>query len=89
MIDRIELSKIQDMLDKSASGQPDAPKTPPGSQADASLQVTYAALIEYARQTPETDEQAVQRARELLASGMVDTPDGVSGAAESIAAYGI
>ena len=89
MIDKINTNQIRDILDKTAPQQPDSPKTPADNQVDASLQVDYAALIESAKQAPENDAQALQQARELLASGQLDTIQNISAAAENIINYGI
>ena len=61
----------------------------PNNDVDVSLQVDYASLIEKAAQQPETDAQIVQRAREMLLSGRLESPQNVRKAAESIVKFGI
>lgn len=89
MIEKIDSNLIRELLEKSASQQADSPKPPATSQADASLDVNYASLLENAAQPPETDAQAVRQAQELLASGQLDTPENIRAAAENIVNYGI
>ena len=89
MIDKIDANQIRESIEKAASQLPDPTKTPVNSREDASLQVDFASLIEDAVQPPQTDAQAVQRARELLIAGLLETEANILGAAESIADYGI
>jgi len=89
MIDKINPNQIRDILEQSAPQTPESAKPQPESQADASLQVDFAALIENAVQPPQPDERAVQRARELLESGRLDTPQNTLAAAQNIFDYGI
>lgn len=89
MIDKIQNNPLRDIMEQSASQQPDPVKTPSSDQADASVQVDYAALLEMAKQVPQTDDQAVQKAQELLASGRLESPEYLQAAAEEIVNYGI
>jgi len=57
--------------------------------ADASLRVDYASLIDKAVQIPEADSAAVQQARELLLSGELESPKNIRKAAENIVRFGI
>ncbi len=47
------------------------------------------ALIEKALQEPESDAQRVHKARELLLSGQLESPESIRQAAENIVKYGI
>lgn len=89
MIDKIDANQIQDPLGTSSSKQPDAAKPPPSGSAEVSLQVDYAALIEKAAQTPQSDTQAVQRARNLLLSGQLECAESIRAAAENITTFSI
>ena len=89
MINRIDANQIREILEKSASQLPDPNSTPLNSPGDASLQADFASLIENAGRPPQTDEQAVQRAQELLASGQIDTPENIQATARTIIDYGI
>ncbi|MCK4291777.1 MAG: hypothetical protein KAY65_01165 [Planctomycetes bacterium] len=89
MIEKIDANQLRDILEKSAGQQPESPKIPVSNQADASLQVNYASLIESARQIPENDAAAVQRAQELLSSGRLESPKNIRAAAKHIITYGI
>lgn len=68
---------------------PDHSEKPTDLRFDDSLQIRFDSLIEKAKQPPEPDNTAVQRARELLLSGQLDTPDNIRQAAENIAKLGI
>jgi arginine utilization protein RocB len=56
---------------------------------DASLQVSFDSLIEQAKQAPSTDASAVTRAKELIASGQLDTPQNILQAVQNILKYGV
>jgi hypothetical protein len=56
---------------------------------DASLQVTYDSLIEKAKEMPRQEADAVERARRLLLSGQLESPENIRAAAENIAKFGI
>jgi len=58
-------------------------------QDDASLRVDYASLIDIAVQIPEANGTAVQRAKELLVSGELESPENIRAAAENITTFGI
>jgi hypothetical protein len=60
-----------------------------GTQIDDSLQIRFDTLIEKAKQPIAPDNTAVQRARELLLSGKLDTVDNIHQAAENIVKLGI
>jgi len=61
----------------------------PDSDADVSVQVDYASLIDEAMQTPQTGADAVQEAKELLLSGELESAAGFERAAEEIAIFGV
>lgn len=88
MIGKINANQIP--LDPGSSpGQPNTTGALPDNNADVSVQVEYAFLIEKALQQPDTDSQLIQRARDLLLSGQLDNPENVGKAAENIAKFGI
>ena len=88
MIDK--LATNQPMIESSVpSGQSKPPKAIPNNDADVSIQVNYAALIDQAVQEPKDDAQRIERARELLQSGQLDSPENIREAADNIATYGI
>jgi hypothetical protein len=58
-------------------------------QSDATAQVNFADLINQAMQTTEAEADAVQKARELLQSGQLTSPENIRAAAESIITFGI
>jgi len=53
------------------------------------VQVDYGSLIEKAMQEPQTDAQIVQKARYLLMSGELESPERIRKAAENIVEFGI
>jgi len=89
MIDKIDANQIRETLEKSAAQLPDPNSSPVNNRTDASLQADFASLVENAGQPPQTNAQTVQRARELLASGQLDTPQNIRAAAQDIVDYGI
>jgi len=89
MIDEVGTNNIRDFLEKSSSRPPNSAGALPNDDGDVSVEVSYASLIDNAMQSPETDTQAVQRARELMLSGQLESPESVQEAAENIVNYGI
>ncbi len=90
MIEKIDTSQIQDILGKSSSGQPDSAKAPSNIGADASLHLDCDSFIERAMQTtPQTDDEAVRQAQELLLSGELESQQNIRAAAENIVNLGI
>lgn len=89
MIEKIEPNKIQDFLEKSPSVQPNPTGHLPNNDGDVSVQVEHASLIDKAMEVPQTDTSAIQRAREILQSGQLETPKNIREAAENIIKFGI
>jgi len=88
MIDKLDTN--QPMIESSvSSGQSKPPKAIPNNDADVSIQVKYAALIDEAVQEPKGDAKRLERARELLLSGQLESRENIREAAENIAKYGI
>jgi hypothetical protein len=86
---KIDTNQIPDFLDKSSYKQVDSAKALSSSDADASLLINYASLIDKAAEISEVDAEAVQRAQELLRSDEIDSPDNIRKAAEDIVGFGI
>lgn len=91
MIDKININQIQDprQAGDGPAGPTNRSKRAANSQADATLQIDYGKLIEQALNTPQADNDAVQRAKELLQSGQLDNPANIKEAAENIIKFGI
>jgi hypothetical protein len=89
MIDKIGTNNQPLIESGSSSGQPNPPGALRGNDVDISVQVDYASLVDKAMQPPETDDQLVRQARELLLSGKLDSMDIIREAAENILKYGI
>jgi len=89
MIEKVDSNQIQGFLEKSSSRQPNSAAALPGNEADVSVQVNYASFIDRAMQTPQRDSQAVQKARELLLSGELESPENIQQAAENIVNFDI
>ena len=85
-----EIDANQRLIESGASStQSNSAGALPDNGADVSVQVDYAALIDQAIQSPESDTLAVQRARELLLSGELESSLLVFEAAGNIALFGI
>ena len=89
MIEKINNNQVSDVLKESSSKQPASSGTSANNQTDASLQITYDSLIEKAKQPPKEDTDAVQRARQLLLSGRLESLENIRAAAEKIIKFGI
>ena len=89
MIEKINNNQIPEMPKESSSRQSEPSMASADNQVDASLQVTFDSLIEKAKEIPPQDADAVERARRLLLSGQLESPENIRAAAENIAKYGI
>ncbi|MHC4552280.1 MAG: hypothetical protein ACYSUT_05880 [Planctomycetota bacterium] len=89
MINKVNNNQISEILKDLPAKQAGAAQVSSRPKADASLQVSYDGVIEKAQQAPASDVDAVQKARELLLSGELDSPENIRKAAENIAKYGI
>lgn len=89
MIDKIAANNQPLIESGSSAGQPSRSRGPGDNDVDVSVEVNYASLVDKAMQPPETDDQAVREARQLLSSGRFDIMDIIKEAAENIFKYGI
>ena len=90
MIDNININQISDHFDGSSAGKTNRSKAVTDNQADATLQIDNAQLMEQAvNSQPTTDADAVQKAIELIQSGHLDTPANIKEAAANIAKFGV
>ncbi len=89
MIDKVNTSQLQDILAKAAAKQ--ARNAEPGQNrsADASLQADYAALIKQASVACADDRMRLQKAKELLDTDRLETPENISQTAHNIAQFGV
>ncbi len=72
-----------------ASGQANQPRVLPKAGDDVSVQVNYASLIEQALQEPQDEALAIQKARDLLLSGELESPRNIREAAKNILDFGV
>ena len=85
-----EINANQHLIESGASStQSNSAGALPDNDADVSVQVDYASLIDQATQSPESDAEAVRRAQALLLSGELECPACVFEAAGNIALFGI
>ena len=89
MIDKIGPNNQPLIESGLSSGQPNLPGALRGNDVDVSVQVDYASLVDKAMQPPETDNQKVQRAREMLLSGELYSEKIIREAIENMLKYGI
>ena len=89
MIDKININQISDHFDGSSAGKSNRSKAVTSNQADDTLQIDNARLIEQAVNSQPTNTDAVQKTRELIQSGQLDTPANIKEAAANIAKFGV
>jgi len=89
MIEKINITNRPLIEPGSSSGKPNSSGALPGNDMDVDVQVDYGSLIEKAMQEPQTDPQVVQKARDLLLSGELESPERIRKAAENIVEFGI
>jgi len=86
---KIDSNQMQSFFQKPQPNSRNTVRVLSNEDVDASLRVDYASLIDKAVQIPEADSAAVQRARELLLSGELESPENIRKAAENITRFGI
>ncbi len=89
MIEKVDTNQIQNLLEKPSSRMPGSTPAVSGNDADVSVQVDYASFIDTAMQIPKSDSQDVEKARKLLLSGQLESPENIKQAAEDIITFGI
>lgn len=89
MIENIKNNHVTHMMGINATPRTDAANQPAADDSDATLQVNFANMVNQALQATETDADAVEKARELLQSNRLTTPENIRSAAESIVTFGI
>jgi len=88
MIDNVT-NNVGQAVGKTSLPHPDPANMRPPSDSDATIQVQFADILNQAQQAEEADSETVQKARELLLSGRLTSPENVRAAAESILEFGI
>ncbi len=89
MIDNIRNNQVAHAMGPNALPHADAANRRLSAGSDATLQVNFADLISQSLQATEADATAVQKARELLESGRLTSPENIRAAAENILTFGI
>ncbi|MHC4084973.1 MAG: hypothetical protein ACYSWZ_26305 [Planctomycetota bacterium] len=89
MIGKIQTNQIRELLEELSSKQLDSDRNAKNNDADVSVQVNYASLIEQAMQVPQEGDDIVAAARELLLSGQLESTENIRAAAENIIDFGI
>ena len=87
IINNIALSTSGNGLD--AANQPDSSKVEPVDTSDPTVKAQFASIIEKAIQTEEVNLKAIEEAQNELDSGLLDTPQVITAAAQNILKYGI
>ena len=75
-------------MGKTALPHPGATNKPVADGSDATLHISFADLINQAIQGSQTETDAVHKARELLQSGRLTSPESIRSAAKNILTYG-
>ena len=88
MIDKIDINSIPELPSKPITQQTEANATT-SSTDDATLEVNYDSLIEKAMEIPESDATEVEKAKELIASGELESMDNIRAAAKDIIDLGV
>jgi hypothetical protein len=89
MIDNVQNNQVAQAMGKTALPHPGATNKPAADGSDATLHISFADLISQAIQGSETETDAVQKARELLQSGQLTSPQNIRSAAQNILTDGI
>ena len=88
MIDKIDINSIPELPAKPTTPQLESNETT-SSTDDATLEVNYDSLIKKALESTESDATEVEKAKELIASGELESIDNIQGAAKDIIEFGV
>ncbi|MGE5297116.1 MAG: hypothetical protein ACM3VT_20015 [Solirubrobacterales bacterium] len=89
MIENVQNSSVTRMVGTNTAPNTDVANRPTVDDSDATLQVNFADMVNRALQTTETETDAVARAKELLQTNRLITPENIRSAAENILTFGI
>ena len=89
MINNINRNQVGHLVGQPSLPNTDPTTTRPVNTADAALQVRFGDLINQAKQSAETDTDAVREARQLLESGQLTSPENIASAAANMLSFGI
>jgi hypothetical protein len=89
MIENVQNNHMTRMMGTNTPPQTDATNKPAVNDLDATLQVNFADTVSQALQATETDVDAVAKARELIQSNRLTTPENIRSAAENILTFGV
>ena len=89
MIENVNNNPVGRVMGMNTGPHADTVSRPAANDSDATLQVNFADMVNQALLASETDTDAVEKAKELLQSNRLTTPENIRSAAESIATYGI
>lgn len=88
MIENIKTN--QHLIESGAQlNQPNSGHALPDNDKDVSVQVDHANLIKKALQIPKSNPQQIEKARDLLLSGWLESPENIFKAAKNLYDYGI
>ena len=88
MIDKIEINQFP-IESGSSLKQINTGSASPDNDMDVSVQVDNANLIKKAMQIPQSDPQHIERAKEALLSGQLESPANILEAAKNLYDFGI
>jgi hypothetical protein len=89
MIENIQNNHVAHRMGISAAPHADPSGRPTADNSDATVQVHFADMVNQALQTTETDTDAVERARQLLQSNQLTSPENIRAVAENLLTFGI
>jgi hypothetical protein len=89
MIDNINANQVGHIVGKTSVPNPEPANKRAQEDTDVALQVSFADLINKAKDSVPADTNAVEEARELLLSGQLTSPERIRSAIEDILRSGI
>ena len=89
MIDNINSNQIGHHMGQPSLPNPDAAASRPVDGIDAALQVRFGDVINQAKQSAQSDAEAVREAQQLLKSGQLTSRKYVESAARNMLNFGI
>jgi hypothetical protein len=89
MIDKIDKTQISELMADIASRQARPVEKSDKNNIDASVQIDYAALIKDAAEIQESNPANIERVRQLISSGTLETSENYRQAAENLLVFGI
>jgi hypothetical protein len=89
MIEKVDTSQIQSFVEKASSRPNKSGDACKDNDEAVAVQVDFASFIESAIKIPQNDSRSLEKAKEILLSGKLESKENIEKTAKNIVTYGI